>query len=130
MSSTVCSARLSVRDGKLRYAAAGHPPPLLVNGERFTVLDDGRSLPLCYADGPRREAEVRLEGDDILALYTDGLVESPQEMIDVGIARLGDALVTAGARGFDRIADVVIPEALAGRTSRDDLALVVLRLRP
>ena len=61
----------------LRYACAGHPPPVLVDATGPTSCGtDGRhrSAPL-WSAGPRSEAATILAPGSRLVLYTDGLVE-------------------------------------------------------
>lgn len=60
----------------LRWARAGHLPPVLVRGS------DARSFPLtgglllgALPDVTFEEEEVQLEAEDVLLMYTDGLVE-------------------------------------------------------
>ncbi|GAA4071704.1 SpoIIE family protein phosphatase [Actinomadura miaoliensis] len=70
----------------LRWARAGHLPPVLVRGERARPLPmvDGLLLGV-IADAEYEEAEVQLEPDDILLMFTDGLIErrdsSPHESL-------------------------------------------------
>jgi sigma-B regulation protein RsbU (phosphoserine phosphatase) len=75
---TMFIARYDVRTGRLRYANAGHPPPLRLDSagrvQRFgtttgTVL--GMIPEAIYTEG-----EARLEPGETLILYTDGLPEA------------------------------------------------------
>ncbi|MFF9394178.1 PP2C family protein-serine/threonine phosphatase [Streptomyces griseoluteus] len=58
----------------------GHPPPLLIRGERVTVLNSRRPAPplglcaLCVRND--RTDPFTLEAGDMLLLYTDGVVEA------------------------------------------------------
>ena len=88
---TVAYAHLNVASGRVRYACAGHPPPLLLSpGVAPRFLWDGRSVPLdsVAIGGPRREGEARLAPAGTLLLYTDGLVERRAPTLDVGFAEL------------------------------------------
>ena len=89
MTTCLCGI-LDPSSGKLRFANAGHPPPLLrrIDGtvERVT---EGLSHPLGVTMAHRHvEAEVELGLGEALLLYTDGLVERRGEVIDAGIDRL------------------------------------------
>ena len=72
----------------LRYASAGHPPPLLrqCRSDRVIELDGSHGMVL----GPMRNAtytqnEVVIASGDILVMYTDGLIEHRDQDIEVGI---------------------------------------------
>ncbi|MCP2256440.1 ANTAR domain-containing protein [Streptoalloteichus tenebrarius] len=60
----------------LRWARAGHLPPVLVRGRQATNLRmlSGVMLGVC-SQVEYEEGEIQLEHDDVLLLYTDGLVE-------------------------------------------------------
>ncbi len=59
------------------FANAGHLPPVLVEpGESALMLDVPPGLPLGVGGEPFEEVEVELPEGALLALYTDGLVES------------------------------------------------------
>jgi serine/threonine-protein kinase RsbW len=88
---TVAYAHLDVATGGLRYACAGHPPPiLLAPGVAPRLLWDGRSVPLdsVAIGGPRGEGEAQLAPGGTLLLYTDGLVERRSQPLDVGLEHL------------------------------------------
>lgn len=76
----------------LRYAKAGHPPPLLISADgRSRFLEEALAPPLGPMPGMRyREAETVVDGGDTLLLYTDGLIERRGESLDVGLRRLTD----------------------------------------
>ena len=72
-------ARLDLRDGRLRWINAGHPPPLLLRrGKLVKVLDLQPVTPLGVPFGqpPAAVGEERLEPGDRVLLYTDGVVEA------------------------------------------------------
>ncbi len=59
------------------FANAGHLPPVLVEpGEAALMLDVPPGMPLGVGGEPFEEVEVELPEGALLALYTDGLVES------------------------------------------------------
>jgi sigma-B regulation protein RsbU (phosphoserine phosphatase) len=63
-------------EGSLRYANAGHLPPLLVAGGEARSLD-GTALPLGVSGSTQYdEAELALPQGELLFAYTDGLIEA------------------------------------------------------
>ncbi|QWZ08656.1 SpoIIE family protein phosphatase [Nocardioides panacis] len=86
---TVGYAEYQPRTGELRYACAGHPPPMLVTAKgEPQYLSEGRSTPLGVTDLAREDAVVHVPPASTLVWYSDGLVERRSEDIDTGLARL------------------------------------------
>jgi phosphoserine phosphatase RsbU/P len=91
MTTLIC-AQLGLGSRRLRYACAGHPPPLIITpGEEPCFPWDGRSPPLDVrraSDGPRAEAAITLAPGATVLLYTDGLIERRTESLSEGMDRL------------------------------------------
>ncbi|GHD28932.1 hypothetical protein GCM10010313_70190 [Streptomyces violarus] len=107
-------------------ARAGHPQPALVTpdgGVRFLDLPAGP--PLGLGGLPFEAAEVRLEENSLLALYTDGLIEAADHDIEVGLDLLRQAL-SSPADALEETCDQVLRTVLAGR-SADDIVLMLAR---
>ena len=122
--STVAYAELELASGRLRFACAGHMPPVVVEpGAEPRLVWDGRSPPLgAYLGGTapaRSEAELTLGPGARLVLYTDGLVERRGRTIDEGLARLLEEIARRPrAPVSDLVAD--LPRALLDPASKDD----------
>jgi serine phosphatase RsbU (regulator of sigma subunit) len=65
---------------------------------------------------------------DLIALYSDGLVEDPGHGIDEGMARLARAVVEASAQGLEELCDTVIEKTCRASNRRDDCCLLVVRV--
>ncbi|HVF78914.1 MAG TPA: SpoIIE family protein phosphatase [Solirubrobacteraceae bacterium] len=126
---TVVLAILEPATGTLRYTNAGHPPPLLVGPDgspRF--LEDQPSPPMGVLASPRYpEHRAVLEPGSTLALYTDGLVESPTEVLDVGLERLLQAGRNAGP-DVAATCERLLERGLHGGTRSDDVTLLAVRM--
>ncbi|MFB6831334.1 SpoIIE family protein phosphatase, partial [Streptomyces hydrogenans] len=73
----------------LRWARAGHLPPVLVRGEEAADLPLLRGLLLgALAEAEYEEDEVRLEPGDTVLMYTDGLVERRDTAVHDSVAQL------------------------------------------
>ena len=74
-------------------ARAGHPLPVLVTPDGAVgFLDLPAGPPLGLGGLPFESTEIELPAGSILALYTDGLIESRDHDIDLGLERLRRAL--------------------------------------
>ncbi|HEY7344942.1 MAG TPA: SpoIIE family protein phosphatase [Gaiella sp.] len=126
---TLAYVELDPADGGIRYACAGHPPPLVVSPDgRTRFLWEGRSPPLGTMLGDRRaDAVDRLDEGETLVLYTDGLVERRSESIDVGLERLARAALLSGGSPATHADDLC--DALLGREEQDDDVCVLTVLR-
>ncbi|HEV7808734.1 MAG TPA: SpoIIE family protein phosphatase [Solirubrobacteraceae bacterium] len=129
---TLVYAQLQLGTRRLRYAVAGHPPPLLVMpGEDPCFVWDGRSLPLdahrVSAERARDEAVRVLAPGSAILLYTDGLVESRSRPLDEGMDCL---LHEVAARRDDPIAGLVaaVVRALHDAEHIDDVCLLAARV--
>jgi hypothetical protein len=110
---------------RLTYARAGHPYPLVVGSSGVTWLDEGAGPPLGFLRDPVHTNSVHhLEGDEIIILYSDGLVERRGETIDVGLERLAEEAGRLRNLPVEEIADGLIG-ALLPETPDDDVVLVV-----
>ncbi|MFK3733767.1 SpoIIE family protein phosphatase [Streptomyces sp. NPDC088090] len=76
-------------DRTLRWARAGHLPPVLVRREEAADLPLLRGLLLgALAEAEYEEDELRLEPGDTVLMYTDGLVERRDTAVEDSVAQL------------------------------------------
>lgn len=110
----------------LRWSNAGHPPALL-RGPRGGVrqLAEHDLMLGVHPGGPRREQGLELAPGSTLVLYTDGLVERRDDVLDQGIADLTLRLEQIGDQDLERVCDLLLEVAPPGH--EDDIALLVLR---
>ncbi|MFD4530361.1 SpoIIE family protein phosphatase [Streptomyces sp. NPDC058470] len=107
-------------------ATAGHPMPVLVTPEGVPELVTGSIGPPLGVGGlPFETTELQLAAGSVLALFTDGLIESRNRDIDHGLAEL---IRTLGApvTSLEDTCDTVIDTLLDGRPA-DDVALLLAR---
>lgn len=127
---TVALAHVDLDGGHVRYACAGHLPPVLlpVTGEA-RMLWGGRSLPLAVLDDPlpHDEAEIDLAPGDLLIVYTDGLVERSWENLDDSLRALVEAVETVRGLSVHQAVERLTTVLLADEQTRDDVCLLVLR---
>jgi PAS domain S-box-containing protein len=110
------------------FANAGHLPPVLVEpGEAALHLDVPPGMPLGVGGEPFEEVEVELPEGALLALYTDGLVESRDHPLDEGMQAFRSALTDPG-RPLEDVCDHVL-STLDTRHGEDDIALLMARIQ-
>ncbi|OKK06272.1 PAS sensor protein [Streptomyces sp. CB03234] len=110
------------------FANAGHLPPVLVEpGEAALLLDVPPGMPLGVGGEPFEEVEIELPEGALLALYTDGLVESRDHPLDEGILAFRSALTDPG-RPLEDVCDHVL-NTLDTRHGEDDIALLMARIQ-
>jgi sigma-B regulation protein RsbU (phosphoserine phosphatase) len=127
--------------GELLFSSAGHPPALwrhardnswdlLQDSTPFAVEIEG--LPLGLIPGTTySQTAVRLEADDMLILYTDGITEamdsSGNQLGHEGLVELARGLATESLAEVSRALISGAQAYRGGGPRRDDETLVVLR---
>lgn len=116
----------------LTYSNAGHPPPIIVGSRGLRRLSTG-GLPLGLFEGrPYDEGREQLEAGDLLALFTDGVIEAPNAKgEEFGESQLLQLLERVQSRPLEAALGAVL-EAV-GRWSEtfeahDDITLVLARV--
>jgi anti-sigma regulatory factor (Ser/Thr protein kinase) len=115
--------------GVATLALAGHPPPMLRSADgRVTPLEAPVGAPLGVApDVEYLHREVVLAQGDVIALFTDGLVEDARRGLDEGLATVARGLRESPVDDLDRLADKLMAEAMTESGRSDDVAVLVVR---
>ncbi|MET9434978.1 SpoIIE family protein phosphatase [Streptomyces sp. NPDC006551] len=110
----------------LRWARAGHLPPVLVRGTGATTLPLLKGLLLgALAEAEYEEAEIQLEADDTVLMYTDGLVERRDTAVHDSLAQL-IASAQAPADTLERRLDTLLTHSKSD--TDDDTCLIGVRV--
>jgi sigma-B regulation protein RsbU (phosphoserine phosphatase) len=130
---TAFCAVLDLSTGVVRYANAGHNPPLVLRerGESAYVPRLGGLVLGGVPDYPYRTGSLTLAPGDTLVLYTDGVTEA----MNAGQALFGDARLLDACRPERHRAPQVVVEALLGAVREyagdapqsDDITILALR---
>lgn len=122
---TCCYVDVDMEEGSAWCVRAGHLPPVLRYPDGRTEIAESEGGPplgvVERADFPM--SPLRLQPGTVLALTTDGLVESAAVDIEVGLARLADELSASDPGHLGLVADAL----LAGANRSDDVALLLVR---
>ncbi|MEU8779731.1 SpoIIE family protein phosphatase [Streptomyces sp. NPDC048606] len=108
-------------------ARAGHPPPAVAAPDgTVRFLQGPPGTPLGTGGGHAfRTEEVPLPPGSLLALYTDGLIESRDRDLDEGMDRLAHAL-RQPARPLEELCEGILTRLLPG-AAQDDVAVLLAR---
>jgi sigma-B regulation protein RsbU (phosphoserine phosphatase) len=128
-------AVLDVDSGRLRYASAGHEPPVLVRSSGETRLLESPGVVIgAFERIEIAESSVDMAPGDLVALYTDGVTEARDASGAMfGEERLIDVLASVRGEGALRVVERVRTAlaAFTGETPQfDDVTLLVVARDP
>lgn len=126
LAGTVVCGRYDPATRALRWARAGHLPPVLVRGGTAQALPlPGGVLLGMDPDAEYEEVELQMRGGDTLLLFTDGLIERRAGSISDALRDLTAAAIPAGPDAASH-ADRILSSAVSD--TGDDACLVALRI--
>ncbi|WP_055531653.1 SpoIIE family protein phosphatase [Streptomyces graminilatus] len=122
---TCCYVEVDMEEGTAWYVRAGHLPPVVRHPDGTTEVTESDVGPplgvMPRADYPM--GQLRLQPGTLIALTTDGLVESAQTDVEDGLDALAAGLAAADPAHLGQVVDAL----LAGANRNDDVALLLLR---
>ena len=123
---TLILAVLDPADRSLKFASAGHLPPLLVDSDGARCLQTELGMPLGLARGDFSDTEVKLREGARVVLYSDGITEAAGlDDEEYGPRRLSQHLLKPEA-STDTIVDDVRGHA-NGAGLQDDATVILVR---
>ena len=90
--------------GTLRYTTCGHPPPLVIGVDGKARYLEGTGTGPLGTGSPPVLASSALAPGELVLLYSDGLVERPDQTIAEGMAELAVVATDAAANRRSRTA--------------------------
>ncbi len=132
---TVAAARIDAGQHSMVFAGAGHPPAMLARPGQDPVLLESRSMVLGAlpdAVDATTSLEVRLQPDDRIVLYTDGITEvfnSRGEML--GISGVQEIVRRTSSLPPDKMKQGILDGVAAWREGppTDDVSLMLVHVR-
>jgi len=134
---TACYAVVDFANGRLTFANAGHPSPLLIRDDTNEVvslnadLKPGPALGL-LDDSLYLTHELKVAAGDLLLVFTDGLFEVENSNAETyGIARVQDAIRRRTSLPLTKMIQDVYTEIESfaeGRAFTDDVCLVGMEI--
>jgi serine phosphatase RsbU (regulator of sigma subunit) len=126
MAGTVVCGRYDPETRVLRWARAGHLPPVLVRDGRAEMLPlPGGVLLGLDPEAEYEEVTLAMQGGDTLLLFTDGLIERRTGSISDSLTEFTAAAVPAGPDAASH-ADRILGNAISDTS--DDACLVVVKI--
>jgi sigma-B regulation protein RsbU (phosphoserine phosphatase) len=130
----MAAARFSQNGHRVTFAAAGHPPAMIVSDGVLRLLDSQNGILGCLADtAPSGSTEeINLATGDRLVLYTDGLVEvfnQSHEMLAVqGLAKL---VRESATQPLHEMKQTILDGVTTWRCGpiADDISIIIVELR-
>ncbi|MGB9723818.1 MAG: GAF domain-containing protein [Chloroflexia bacterium] len=123
---------IDLESGEMRYASAGHNPPLLCRREGGILSLEAPGIILgVLPEVHLEERSVRLEAGDTLVLYTDGVTEAINRQEEqFGEERLQETLCAHRGRPLAELRQALLDTLEAfteGQPPFDDITLVLVR---
>lgn len=117
-------------DFRVTVGSGGHPLPLILRNDG-TVDQVGApgTIVGCLPDASFADRTVRLKAGDALVLYTDGVTEAAGPGGQFGQDGLVGVLRECRGFGAEQLVARVAGAVLGRSSQRDDVAIVVLRIR-
>ncbi|GGK02996.1 transcription antitermination regulator [Pilimelia anulata] len=109
----------------LRWARAGHLPPVLVSGGAARMLPQIPGILLgALADSEYAEHEVQLGAADTLLMYTDGLIERRGDSLEDALSQLLDTAARP-ATGLDNLLEQLL--TFTNADTDDDTCIIAVQ---
>ena len=123
---------LNPATGELKFANAGHNPPILVRADGSVVMLEGGGPVLGVVPiAMYREMKMELGPGDMLVIYSDGVTEATNSSYDeFGEERLIEVLKQQRGESATTIVDAAtkaLAEFTAGAPQADDITLMVAK---
>ncbi|MCW8811801.1 MAG: SpoIIE family protein phosphatase [Ignavibacteriaceae bacterium] len=116
--------------GDVEICIAGHNPPLVINNGKIASLN-ATGIPVgLFCHSEYELINFKLQKDDSLILYTDGLTEASFNEIEYGEERLKKQLLKSGARSTQNIINDLIDDQksfLKDSPRFDDITISILK---
>jgi serine phosphatase RsbU (regulator of sigma subunit)/PAS domain-containing protein len=127
VTATAVCALYDPEERTLRWARAGHLPPVLVRGGEAAPLPLLKGMLLgAVPDAPFEEGEVRLAPEDTLLMYTDGLVERRDSSVEESLTHLLSTASRTAPTALDQQLDRLLTYSRSD--TDDDTCLVGVRV--
>jgi serine phosphatase RsbU (regulator of sigma subunit) len=137
---TLCTLEIELSQASAKMLLAGHPPPVLIDGDSVSFLPHAHTgPPIGLLSGAWSSAPLELPPAWVLLLYTDGITEGklgggPKRLGTDGVQRLLTEHIAAHPNWRERPDDLLAEliaraEDLNGGELTDDVAMLLIGSR-
>jgi sigma-B regulation protein RsbU (phosphoserine phosphatase) len=131
---TMAAARFVQRGRRLTFAAAGHPPAILISNDSIRLLNSQSAIlgSLTDVTASKSVDEIDLTSGDRLVLYTDGFTEVFNERDEMlGEEGFAELVRRSAKRPLQEMKQAILDGVAAWRHGphTDDMSLVIVELR-
>lgn len=129
---TLFYGMIDQNDRTLTYTNAGHNPPLIFRNDNIIRLEKGGLILGAFPDAVYEEEKIYFQENDLLVLYTDGIIEAQNEDEYFGTKRLFKAINEYKNANPEEIIEKVLTEVLNFNSDsylNDDTTIVVLKYK-
>jgi|GEM_PF-6392304 len=127
MCTTVVCAILDRHTGTMRWCRAGHLPPVVLHAGVAMVVEGAGGPPLGMSRERPPVHEVVLAQDDLVVLYTDGMIERRGEAIYASLERLRVVAGELSDLEPEDFSDALVEAMVPAEEQVDDVAVLVVR---
>jgi anti-sigma regulatory factor (Ser/Thr protein kinase) len=127
---TAAYATVDLKAATVRFASAGHLPPVVLSGNGDVRPIEVASAPPigAFRYRPCPEHEIRLVAGQTLFFYTDGLIERPGVPLHQSIELL--SLTLRGATAAEEACLIAMDQLIPNLGPRDDVAVIAVQIEP
>ena len=124
---TAAYVHLDALSGDMHYAAAGHPPMLLLRDGKITAVEENGLVLALFSSAAYTSITQPLMKGDRLLLYTDGIIEAENAHEEAfGHDRLCELLRQTIHLSPDETADLILERVREWSVSQDDDRTVIV----
>ena len=128
---TLVYIRINLYENTITYTNAGHNPPVIFNVNGYRELKGGGPLLGVLEDFEYSNQTIKFNKNDLLYLYTDGVVETENsEHIQFGAERLYNLIMNNLNKTCDEIKSTIVKELndFKQETSqKDDITMILIK---
>jgi len=122
---TALVGSVSISDGEMVVASAGHLPPYVVRDGQGQFVELATGTPLGIGLAPPLPTTVAFPSGSTLIAFTDGLVERRDEGIESRLERFAELASQDAPSAEQLLAHIV--DTLTSQGHEDDIAILVIR---
>ncbi len=125
---------INTKTNALTYVNAGHNPPYILRGDTVIKLSQGGMIfGVMKTSVPYIFEEVKLEKDDVIILYTDGVSEALnlefEEYSEARLEKVAKSLMNKSAKEILNGIKEDVQIFTQGNLQSDDITMIVMKVR-